>query len=123
MTLRGLYASGGRGFLHEMLEIAGGANVFADVQREAVQPSQETLLARAPDVIIEVRATGLLTAAGAESEERKAWAALGSIPAVRNGRISVLTAITWSFPDRASDRAPTRSRARCTRRPSEPRRR
>ena len=62
MTLRGLYVSGGRGFLHEMLEIAGGDNVFADVQREAVQPSQETLLARAPDVIIEVRATGLLPA-------------------------------------------------------------
>ncbi|HEY6360222.1 MAG TPA: helical backbone metal receptor [Vicinamibacterales bacterium] len=89
-TLRGLYASGGRGFLHEMLEIAGGANLFADVQREAVQPSQETLLARAPEVIIEVRATGLLPAAGAASDERKAWAALGSIPAVRNGRIYVL---------------------------------
>ncbi len=75
MTLRGLYVSGGRGFLHEMLEIAGGDNVFADVQREAVQPSQETLLTRAPDVIIEVRATGLLPAAAAVSDERKAWAA------------------------------------------------
>jgi iron complex transport system substrate-binding protein len=89
MTLRGLYASGGRGFLHEMLEIAGGTNVFADVQREAMQPSQETLLTRAPDVIVEIRATGLL-AVGAKSDARKAWAGLGSIPAVRNDRIYVL---------------------------------
>jgi iron complex transport system substrate-binding protein len=91
LTLRGLYASGGRGFLHEMLEIAGGTNVFAELQNEATQPSQETLLTRAPDVIIEVRATGLLNAPGAAAaDERKAWAALGSIPAVRNGRIYIL---------------------------------
>ena len=87
-TLRGIYVSGGRGFLHEMLGIAGGENVFADVQREAVQPSHETLLTRAPDVIIEVRATGLL--AGAGPDERKVWAQLGSIPAVRTGRIYFL---------------------------------
>src|SRR5690606_21910301 len=47
-TLRGLYVSGGIGFLHEMLEAAGGTNVFADVARESVQPSTETLLLRAP---------------------------------------------------------------------------
>jgi iron complex transport system substrate-binding protein len=90
-TLRGLYVSGGRGFLHEMLAIAGGDNVFADVEREAVQPSHETLLTRAPDVIIEVRATGLLTGAAAVSEERKVWAQLGSIPAVRTGRVYFLS--------------------------------
>jgi iron complex transport system substrate-binding protein len=90
-TLRGLYVSGGRGFLHEMLDAAGGVNVFADVEREAVQPSQETLLVRAPDVIIEVRAAGMLTAAEAAGDERKVWAALGSVPAVRSGRIHILT--------------------------------
>ena len=89
-ALRGIYVSGGRGFLHEMLDIAGGINVFADVDREAVQPSSETLLARAPDVIIEVRATGLLTAAEASGEERRVWASLASIPAVRNNRIHFL---------------------------------
>ncbi len=30
-SLRGVYVSGGVGFLHDMLEIAGGVNVFADV--------------------------------------------------------------------------------------------
>jgi iron complex transport system substrate-binding protein len=88
-TLRGLYVSGGRGFLHDMLNIAGGDNVFADVQREAVQPSHETLLTRSPDVIIEVSATGLIT--GSTSDDRKVWAQLGSIPAVRSGRIFSLS--------------------------------
>ena len=86
-SLRGLYVSGGRGFLHEMLAIAGGTNVFADVDREAVQPSHETLIARAPEVIVEIRATGMLSVAGAAGTDRAAWNVLASLPAVRNGRM------------------------------------
>lgn len=89
-TLRELYVSGGRGFLHDMLEIAGGLNVFADVDRESVQPSTETLLARAPDVILEVRASGLLET-GEVANEQSVWSALRSIPAVRDRRIHFLT--------------------------------
>jgi iron complex transport system substrate-binding protein len=88
-TLRQLYASGGRGFLHEMLVAAGGENVFADVDRESVSPSQETLLTRAPDVIIEVRATGLLAASDV-AQEQNVWSALSTIPAVRNRRVHLL---------------------------------
>lgn len=88
-TLQQLYVSGGAGFLHEMLDIAGGTNVFADVGREAVQPSHETLLTRAPEVIVEVRATRPVAAAD-EARERAPWAALPSIPAVRNTRIHFL---------------------------------
>ena len=88
-ALRGIYVSGGRGFLHEMLDIAGGTNVFADVDREAVQPSIETLISRAPDVIIEVRATGLIPA-GNIPRERAAWQALTAVPAVRHQRLYFL---------------------------------
>jgi iron complex transport system substrate-binding protein len=88
-SLRGVFVSGGTGFLHDMLEIAGGVNVFADVKRESVQPSIETMLARAPDVILEVRATGLRAETDV-TEARRAWGALASIPAVRNGRIHIL---------------------------------
>jgi iron complex transport system substrate-binding protein len=88
-TLREVYASGGRGFLHEMLDIAGGQNVFADSTRESVQPSTETILARAPEVILEVRADGLI-AAGEVTSERDVWRTLSSLPAVRNGRIHFL---------------------------------
>lgn len=88
-SLRGVYVSGGVGFLHDMLEIAGGVNVFADVARESVQPSVETMLARTPDLILEVRAKGLLGPADV-AEAKRVWAALASVPAVQHGRIQIL---------------------------------
>ncbi len=88
-TLRNMYVSGGVGFLSEMLDAAGGANVFADVRRESVQPSQETLLMRAPEVILEVRAQGLLEPNDVQDEQR-IWSTLASLPAVRNRRIHLL---------------------------------
>jgi iron complex transport system substrate-binding protein len=84
-ALRGIYASGGLGFLHDMLEAAGGANVFADAKREAVQASTELILARKPEVILEIRAGPRETASVAS--EMAVWRALASVPAVRNGRI------------------------------------
>jgi len=88
-TLQQMYVTGGQGFLNEMLDIAGGVNVFADVRRESIQPSHELLLVRAPEVIVELRATSLF-AAGEEKEAKAAWSTLPSIPAVRNGRIHLL---------------------------------
>ena len=96
-TLQQMYVSGGVGFLHDLLDIAGAANVFADVRRESVQPSQETVLTRAPEVILEVRANNPLTPAQMAAEQR-AWAPLASIPAVRNGRIHFLTADYFVVP-------------------------
>jgi iron complex transport system substrate-binding protein len=89
-SLRGVYVSGGVGFLHDMLGIAGGVNVFADVLRESVQPSVETMLSRAPDVILEVRAMGLL-APTEVAEAKRVWGGLASVPAVQRGRIHILT--------------------------------
>lgn len=89
-SLRGVYVSGGVGFLHDMLGVAGGVNVFADVARESVQPSIETMLARAPEVILEVRATGLLAATDV-AQAKRVWAALAAVPAVKQGRIEILT--------------------------------
>ena len=85
-TLRGVYASGGMGFLHDMLEAAGGTNVFADVKRQSVQATTELILARAPDVIVEV---GVDTAS-ARARNVRAWDTLGSVAAVRSHRIYVL---------------------------------
>jgi iron complex transport system substrate-binding protein len=88
-TLRGVYASAGVGFLHELLELAGGSDVFGDIQREAVQPSNETILARAPDVIIEA-AAGERPSDDVFRRERGVWNVLTSIPAVRNKRVYLL---------------------------------
>jgi iron complex transport system substrate-binding protein len=82
-TLRGIYASGAVGFLHDMLEAAGGTNVFSDVQRQSIQTTSELAVARAPDVIVEV---GIDTAS-TSGRNLRAWDSLGSIPAVRKKRI------------------------------------
>ena len=86
-TLRGIYASGAVGFLHDMLDAAGGTNVFADVKRQSIQTTSELAIARAPDVIIEIGA-GTASSSG---RDLRAWDALGSVPAVRNKRIYLLT--------------------------------
>ena len=83
-TLRNLYASGGVGFLHDMLDVAGGEDVFGDIARESVQATTEQLITRAPEVIIELRADD------EAPPDLDAWAVVPSIPAVRNHRVVVL---------------------------------
>jgi len=88
-ALRGVYVSGGVGFLHELLDIAGGEDVFGDIKREAVQPSNETMIVRAPDVIVELH-PGDQPQADTLQRERAVWNLLSSVPAVRNGRVHLL---------------------------------
>jgi iron complex transport system substrate-binding protein len=88
-SLRGVYASGGTGFLHDLLELAGGENVFAGVRREAVQATTEAIISAAPDAIVELR-TGPALASGEIERERRSWDALPAVPAVRTGRVFVL---------------------------------
>ena len=85
LTLRGIYASGGFGFIHDMLEAAGGENVFADVKQQAVQATTELILAKRPEVILELR--GETVAAPLKAREIAVWQALSSVPAVRAGRV------------------------------------
>ncbi len=85
LALRGIYASGGIGFLHDMLEAAGGDDVLGDIKRESVQATTELILARKPEVILEIR-PGSAAAASIESEIG-VWRTLGSVPAVRAGRV------------------------------------
>ena len=53
-SLRHINASGGYGFLHDMLELAGGADVLGDLNQQSVDMSTEMILTRAPDVILEL---------------------------------------------------------------------
>jgi iron complex transport system substrate-binding protein len=87
-TLQGIYAAGGSGFLNEMLEIAGGQNVLEDVKRESVQPSSETLLRLAPDVLLELKATA--PAGNYPGGDLEVWNTLQSIPAVQNNQVHAL---------------------------------
>jgi iron complex transport system substrate-binding protein len=94
-TLRNIDASGGVGFLHDMLEAAGGTDVLADAKQQSVMMSTELVLARAPDVIIELRYTrGDATA----PSDLKAWDALPSVPAVRAHRVFMLQGEEFVVP-------------------------
>jgi ABC-type Fe3+-hydroxamate transport system substrate-binding protein len=90
LALRGVYASGGIGFLDDMLQVAGGTNVFADVKMQAVQASTEQILAHRPEVVLEVRAKNSAFPTGDLQSELSVWKVLGSIPAVRDNRIIFL---------------------------------
>ena len=89
LALRGVYASGGTGFLHDMLDAAGGDNVFADVPQQSVQATSELVLARRPDAILELRAGAMSPAE--QRQEIAVWQALPSVPAVRADRIAIIT--------------------------------
>jgi iron complex transport system substrate-binding protein len=96
-TLRQINASGGYGFLHDVLELAGGANVLADLKRQSVNSSTELILARAPEVIIELHYGESLQPERLNAE-RLVWNALASVPAVKAGRIYLLTGDEFVVP-------------------------
>ena len=96
-SLRNIVASGGYGFLHDMLEAAGGDDIFADVKQQSVQVSTEMMLARQPEVIVELRYGGSITSTDVTRETR-AWDSLASVPAVKGRRVYVLVGDEFVVP-------------------------
>ncbi|HVH26468.1 MAG TPA: helical backbone metal receptor [Vicinamibacterales bacterium] len=96
-TLRQINASGGYGFLHDVLELAGGANVLADVKKQSVDMSTELILTRAPDVVIELHYGNSLRPDKMGSE-RLVWNALASVPAVKSDRVYLLAGDEFVVP-------------------------
>jgi iron complex transport system substrate-binding protein len=64
----------------ELVTIAGGTNVAADAGQAWPQISPEVVVARAPEVIVDA-------AMGTEAGGRDLFAALTTVPAVRDGRV------------------------------------
>jgi ABC-type Fe3+-hydroxamate transport system substrate-binding protein len=93
-SLRNIYASGGEGFLHDMLVAAGGTDVMGDVRRQSVMMSTEMILDRAPEVIVELR----YSADDVNNSDLSAWGRLGSIPAIRNHRVILLKGEEFVVP-------------------------
>jgi iron complex transport system substrate-binding protein len=89
LALRGVYASGGIGFMHDMLVAAGGTNVFDDVKQQAVQATSELILARRPEAIVEIRIGK--DADQLRDKEIAVWQTLASVPAVRSKRVAFIT--------------------------------
>lgn len=84
----------GRGsFQHELVELAGGRNIFADLEAPSAPVSLEAIAARNPDVI-------LISSASATFASRPEWQVVG---AVRDRRFIVVQGSEFSRP---SPRAP-----------------
>jgi iron complex transport system substrate-binding protein len=74
-------------YLHELIELAGGRNVFGELEVAYPQVTVEEIVARRPDVILEA-------APGADTATTEGmpgqWRSLTAVPAVRTGRIHVI---------------------------------
>jgi iron complex transport system substrate-binding protein len=96
-TLRHIEASGGYGFLHDLLELAGATDVLADIHHPKVDMSTEMILARQPEVLIELQYGSSIRADNLETE-RAVWNGLPSLPAVKNKRVHLLVGNEFVVP-------------------------
>jgi iron complex transport system substrate-binding protein len=88
-TLGAFYSVGKRAFQSELIEIAGGMNIFGDVDKEVMEPSIESIVERRPEIIIETLPSKLKDG---EAEQRKQdWNKLPKLPAVKNKQIYVIS--------------------------------
>jgi iron complex transport system substrate-binding protein len=87
-VFRNLTTVGARTFLSELLDLAGGVNVFADVVGDYPQISREALLVRAPETLIELHSEPVSDARRLQIVSD--WQVFGSLPAVQEGRIHFL---------------------------------
>jgi iron complex transport system substrate-binding protein len=87
--LTGLMTTGPKTFIHELVSLAGGENVFHDVLGMYPQISKESLIKRQPEVIIEAIPGGM--AKEKLKLLKKDWSQLPMLPAVQTGQIHFLT--------------------------------
>jgi iron complex transport system substrate-binding protein len=90
-TLNTLYTVSGKSFVSELVDIAGGGNIYNDASTAYLEASKETVVLKAPEVVLEFHAGEKL------DEEEIArfiadWRQLPSLPAVQQGRIYIVTA-------------------------------
>ncbi len=89
-AIKTLYTTNGKGFISEMLAVAGGRNVFAETDVLYPKITASELLLRRPDVIVEIQPERNLSAAQRERMIAQ-WAELGPLPAIQNNRVYFLT--------------------------------
>lgn len=84
--LNNIFTVGKRSFMSELTTIAGGGNIFNDTEKPYFEASKESVVARAPDVIIEFHAGENISP---EEQARYVadWNELSTVPAVKNKRV------------------------------------
>ena len=88
--LSGVTTASGKSFVGELISLAGGVNVFADLDRPYPEVSKEALLKRAPEIVLELK-PGESISPKRRAEIIADWDILAPLPAVRNKKVIVLT--------------------------------
>lgn len=84
--LANILTSGAGTYISELLDVAGGENLFGHVEVEYPTVSMEEILARRPDVILELLPEVMITEA-LRRQMLAQWALVGPTPALMTGRI------------------------------------
>jgi iron complex transport system substrate-binding protein len=94
-----LIAAGRNSYLHQLLEIAGGANILADASVGYVKVSLEEVLARNPEIIVDL--AEMSQAAPSPDRGRavaRLWSRYPNLAAVKTGRVYGLAADPFVVP-------------------------
>jgi len=99
-TLGGLVAVGSAPYLNELIEAAGGVNVFRDARAAYPNVNLEEVLARNPEVIIDM---GDMAAAGDATEQHKRavvalWGRYSTLAAVKEHRVFAVASEVFVVP-------------------------
>jgi cobalamin transport system substrate-binding protein len=88
-SLREIYVAGGGSWHSELLTIAGGRNIFGEIQIPYPKVSKEEILSRDPEVIILISDHSGFTLESLEAE-RKLWSEFSYLDAVKKERIYLI---------------------------------
>lgn len=92
---RPLVAAAGRSWMTGLIEMAGGENVFADVDQESVKPELTDVLGRRPDVIIACWCGARTPPTASRVAGRPGWE---DAEAVKAGRVYVVPEALFARP-------------------------
>ncbi len=97
-SLAGLHTIGHSSrFVNELIEIAGGENIFTDLAPGSTRVSKETLLQRQPEIIIEPH-PGENVSNSVKTKYLMEWQRLGSLPAVQDRKVYFPTEDYFMIP-------------------------
>ena len=98
--LEGIIAAGGQSYISEMIEVAGGRNILSDSKVGYPKVLHEELLARNPQVIIDMgeHADASSLTPAQIAAEIALYKRYPTIPAVRDGRIHIVSSEVFVVP-------------------------
>jgi iron complex transport system substrate-binding protein len=88
--LTGIYAAGHEGFYDEIIQQAGGVNVYTNTQVPYPQLSAEGIVQLNPDVIVDI-VSDMVSGGKTTGDVKAQWKQLGMVAAVQKNQICIVT--------------------------------